>query len=89
MNDQYRSSAASIFSVMARVKPVSKYELMSSGKMTIRLDGGRILLVSREQVENILLDETLDAKRREMYEGALAEFQKAEKSPSAHWVGGE
>lgn len=78
MNSQYRSSAASLFAVAARTKPVSQFEVMPSGKMTINLGGGRILLVSREQVEKILTDETLDSKRRKMYEAALEEFQKAE-----------
>lgn len=53
-----------------------RFQLMVNGRMAITKSNGQMLIVSRSQVENILMRDDLDVHRRKMYEAAKAEFEK-------------
>ena len=55
------------------------FQLLLNGKIAIKkLNGQAPLIVTRSQVENILLRDDLDPHRRKMYEAALDVWKKAE-----------
>ena len=54
------------------------FQLLLNGKVAIKRTTGQMLIVTRSQVEHILLDPKLDTHRRRMYEAALEVWKKAE-----------
>ena len=64
-----------VHTTVRRVLPY-RFQLLVNGKMTINKLDGKFLIVSRAEVENILLRDDLDVHRRRMYEAALEEFRK-------------
>jgi len=55
------------------------FHLLLNGKLAIKKTNGQApLIVTRGQVEHILLRDDLDPHRRKMYEAALEEWKKNE-----------
>ena len=52
------------------------FQLLLNGKVAIKKTTGQILIVTRSQVEHILLDPELDPHRRKMYQAALEVWKK-------------
>ncbi len=57
-----------------------QFDILPNGKMKISttLAQGHTLIVSRGDVDHILLRDDLDAHRRRMYEAAIEEWKKHE-----------
>jgi len=53
-----------------------KFQILLNGKVVIHKLNGQFLLVSRGEIENILMCDDLDVHRRRMYEAALEVLNK-------------
>jgi len=54
------------------------FHLLLNGKVAIKKTTGQMLIVTRSQVEHILLDPELDTHRRRMYQAALEVWKTSE-----------